>query len=281
MLRALLVTAALAGVASAQPAPPPTPAPVPTPSGDPKVEAKAHFDKGNTHYNLGEFDDAIAEFKTAYQLSSAPGLLFNIAQSYRLKKDYEEASQFYKTYLRLKPDAANRGEVEERIKEMDHLIEEQKANAISPPHGTIPPEGDGGTKPPPIDQKPLEQKPDLKIDRGEHEDGRSLKTAGIATAATGGALLITGLVFGGMASSSASALDKLSPDHGTWSSAQQDKYDAGKRDNTIAIISFVAGGAALATGGALWYLGYHKDSSASVAVVPTHGGTAVAVGWRF
>jgi tetratricopeptide (TPR) repeat protein len=269
VLKSLLFTAALAGVAVAQPAPP----------ADPKIEAKAHFDKGNTHYNLGEFDEAIAEFKTAYELSSAPGLLFNIAQSYRLKKDYEQANQFYKTYLRLKPDAANRAEVEERIKEMEHLIEEQKANAVSPPHGTIPPEGDGGGKP--VDAHPIEPKPELKIDRGEHDDGRSLKTAGIATAATGGALIITGLVFGGMASSAASDLDKLSPDHGTWTTAQQDKYDAGKRDNTIAIISFVAGGAALATGGALWYLGYHKDSSTSVAIVPTRGGTAVAVGWRF
>ena len=76
---------------------------------DPKQkEARDHYEKGITHYNLGEFDEAITEFKQAYAISQAPGLLFNIAQSYRLKKDYAQALYFYKTYVRLQPDAPNK-----------------------------------------------------------------------------------------------------------------------------------------------------------------------------
>src|SRR5262249_10653631 len=41
--------------------------------------AREHYQRGLTHYNLGEFDAAVNEFKQAYALSSAPGLLFNIA----------------------------------------------------------------------------------------------------------------------------------------------------------------------------------------------------------
>ena len=56
-----------------------------------KAEAKVLYDKGINHYNLGEFEAAITDFRAAYAISSAPGLLFNIAQSFRLKKDYEQA----------------------------------------------------------------------------------------------------------------------------------------------------------------------------------------------
>ena len=72
------------------------------------------------------------------------------------------------------------------------------------------------------------------------------------TAGAGAALVITGLVFGRMAKSAEKDLNQLSVDMGTWTSDQQAKYDAGKRDNTIAIVSFIVGGAAIATGGTLW-----------------------------
>ena len=55
--------------------------------------AREHYSKGILHYDLGEIDEAIAEFRQAYAISAAPGLLFNIAQAYRFKKDYEQALQ--------------------------------------------------------------------------------------------------------------------------------------------------------------------------------------------
>ena len=78
-------------------------------------EARELYKKAMTHYELGAFDDAIVEFKRAYELTSAPGLLFNIAQVYRMKKDAEQAVYFYRTYLRLMPDAPNRADVEARL----------------------------------------------------------------------------------------------------------------------------------------------------------------------
>src|SRR5678816_1480353 len=143
MTKTLAIAVLLATtVASAQPASP-TPAPgQPAMTEDEKkAKAKSLYEEGLKHYNLGEYDSAIAAFKSAYAISSAPGLLFNIAQSYRLKKDYEEASNFYLTYLRLKPDAPNRSDVEQRIEEMNKLLEEQKAMARKPPEGTVTPDG--------------------------------------------------------------------------------------------------------------------------------------------
>jgi tetratricopeptide (TPR) repeat protein len=102
-------------------------------------EAREHYTQGMRHFDLGEVDDAIKEFRAAYQISAAPGLLFNIAQAYRTKKDYENALQFYKNYLRLQPRAPNRVDVEARVAEMEKLVEQQAQMEKERPHGVIPP----------------------------------------------------------------------------------------------------------------------------------------------
>src|SRR4051812_30102850 len=76
-----------------------------------KAEAREWYQKGIRHYELGELDLAATELKRAYELNPAPGLLFNLGQVYRLKKEDEQALQFYRTYLRLQPGAANRSMV--------------------------------------------------------------------------------------------------------------------------------------------------------------------------
>jgi tetratricopeptide (TPR) repeat protein len=80
-----------------------------------ELRAQELYRSGNAHYNLAEFDAAIADFKAAYELSAAPGLLFNLAQAARLGHHNEQALHYYKTYLRLRPDATNRADVEAHI----------------------------------------------------------------------------------------------------------------------------------------------------------------------
>jgi tetratricopeptide (TPR) repeat protein len=293
MNKSLVVALLLAASTSAlaQPAPTPPPPQGTPPAGgtdaDKKAEAKAHYEKGLSHYNLGEWDQAIAEFRAAYAISSAPGLLFNIAQSFRLKKDYEQATYFYQTYLRLKPDAPNRADVEDRLKEMEAAIEEQKKMQTKPPIGTVTPEGGTVTTTTtttvsaPTGTSTTtggDGKEPAVTDLGPNQ---SLVTAGYATGGAGVALVLTGIVFGEMARGKEKSLNNLSTNMGTWTPDEQDKYNAGKRDNTIAIISFVAGGAAIATGATLWFLGSKHQKSTSVAVVPTAHGTHVAVGFSF
>lgn len=275
----MLVTAAQPALA--QPAPPqPQPA---TTEDAKKAEAKALYEKGLSHYNLGEFDQAIEAFRKSYALTNAPGLLFNIAQAFRLKKDYEQAVYFYQTYLRLKPDAPNRADVEARIKEMEEAIEEQKKQATKPPVGTMSPEGGTTTTTTTTTTTAAPTGTTTTTDTGEADGAKAqtLITAGYVTGGAGAALLITGAIFGSMAKSAEKDLEKLGSDQGTWTQEQQDKYDAGKRNNTIAIVSFVAGGAALATGATLFIMGQMKKSKTSVAVVPTTQGATFAVGWSF
>lgn len=96
-------------------------------------EAREHYQKGITHYNLGEFEAAILEFKQAYAISNAHGLLFNIAQAYRLGGDAKQGLYFYKTYLRLVPEAPNRADVESRIAELEQALKEQEKAKLQPP----------------------------------------------------------------------------------------------------------------------------------------------------
>jgi tetratricopeptide (TPR) repeat protein len=251
------------------------PAPAPPPSEEKRAAAKALYDKGLSHYNLGEFDEAIKAFKEAYAISQAPGLLFNVAQSYRLKKDYEQATYFYQTYLRLKPDAPNRADVEERLKEMQDAIEEQKKIGNKAPIGTVPPEGTPATLTTPT---PTPTPTETVAPEGVKNE--SLITAGYATGGAGVALVLTGLVFGRLAKNAERDLEKLN-NSGTWTDAHQERYDAGKRNNTIAVISFIAGGAAVATGATLWFLGNQKRPASGVAIDVSKSGTTLAVGWDF
>lgn len=153
------------------------------------AEAREHYQKGITHYNLGEFDQAIDEFKQAYAISGSPGLLFNVAQAYRLKKDYENALYFYRTYLRLQPDASNRPDVEARIIEMEKLLIEQKALDKAKPTGTIPPDDvkqpdatQPDAKQPDVTQ-PDARQPDATQPDAKQPDGRSVAHAGDGHAA--------------------------------------------------------------------------------------------------
>src|SRR5215470_12605929 len=76
--------------------------------------ARKLFQEGSRHYDLAEYDEAIAAFKEAYRLSEVPGLLYNIGQAYRKKgpSGCEQAASFYRSYLRVKPEVEEREEIE-------------------------------------------------------------------------------------------------------------------------------------------------------------------------
>ena len=118
----------------------PAPAPAPAPAVDKDAEAKAHYEKGMKHYNLGEFDQAIEEFKKAYEFKEDPILLYNIGQAHRQKGDLEKAIFFYRRYLDAAPNAANKKDVQQRIKDLEELVKKQREEKDRPPTGVV-----GGT----------------------------------------------------------------------------------------------------------------------------------------
>jgi tetratricopeptide (TPR) repeat protein len=85
---------------------------------DDTAAAKAKYESGVRHFDLSEYDPALADFKDAYRSKPDPALLYNIAQCHRKLGHTNEAITFYQTYLRRAPDARNREEVERRISEL-------------------------------------------------------------------------------------------------------------------------------------------------------------------
>jgi tetratricopeptide (TPR) repeat protein len=99
-----------------------------------KTKAREHFQNGLVHYDLGEFGEALSQFKDAYRMVQDPAFLFNIAQCHRRLGQNVEALEFYRNFLRRSPNAANRGEVEHRIQEIEREI--QSAHPASRPTPT-------------------------------------------------------------------------------------------------------------------------------------------------
>lgn len=96
------------------------------------LRAKKMFDDATRAFNLGEFLTAVNLYRGAYKLKPEPGLLYNIAQAYRLSNDPGNAVFFYRSFLRAAPNTPNRKEVEGRIAKLEAQVNEQKAPPNAP-----------------------------------------------------------------------------------------------------------------------------------------------------
>jgi tetratricopeptide (TPR) repeat protein len=129
-MRLVLLVAVLGGVAGAE---------------EPRdVEAREHFKRGTAFYDAERWQDAVVEYDMAYRLSDRPALLFNIAQAYRMDGQYAAALQAYRSFLKRKPDAANRADVERWIQSLEAFV----ASAQPPP--PPPPVAAPPAPPPPV-----------------------------------------------------------------------------------------------------------------------------------
>jgi tetratricopeptide (TPR) repeat protein len=99
---------------------------VPATASADKEQAKAHYERGKRLYNLSRFEDAVKEYEAAYLEMEDPAFLFNIAQCYRQIGNNDLALRSYRNYLRSAPEAANRKDVENRIKEIEDIVAKDK-----------------------------------------------------------------------------------------------------------------------------------------------------------
>ena len=100
----------------------------PADSADDEV-ARGLFQAGKAAYQAGKYADALTFFEQAHERSGRPALLFNIAQSAERVRQDEKALEMFRAYLTQVPDAANRVEVEARIKQLEQWVAEQNKEA--------------------------------------------------------------------------------------------------------------------------------------------------------
>jgi tetratricopeptide (TPR) repeat protein len=103
-------------------------------SADDVAEAKRLYSSGVRHFDLGEFEAALTDFKEGYRHQDNPAFLYNVAHCYRFLKGHEEdAIKFYKSYLRRMPKASNRTEVEDTIAMLQEVLLTQEKAKRAPP----------------------------------------------------------------------------------------------------------------------------------------------------
>jgi tetratricopeptide (TPR) repeat protein len=219
-----------------------------------KAQAKQHFKQGKALQDAGKYDDAVAEYRAAYDLDQRPEMLFNIAQVYRLGNHKQPAIDYYQQYLAAQPDGPGAREARQWIAELARQIEADRPLPSEPAKPEPPPIVPLSSPPPRSEPEPRA----LTATRSSPQ----LRITGLATAGAGAIALGFGVVFGIKARSAA---DTISNHQGLWTDDERHTFEDGQRANRTMIIGYVAGGALVATGGVLYYLG------ARTHVVPVTG----------
>jgi tetratricopeptide (TPR) repeat protein len=240
---AVIALLALAGPALAQPVDPGR-----------KAEAERRFQAAERLYRDKQYLPAAAEYQAAYDLSGLPGLLYNVAQSYRLGGETAVAAETYRLFLERAPDhslaAVARGHLE--------ALERELAIRVEPAPPAVP--------------APIE----VSARRAPPPRGRGLRAAGLASAGIGLVALGAALHYGIEANQ---ASDAISENDEGWTRSLLDRYDEGQRAETRMFVLSAIGGTALVAGGVLYYLGWRQGRDLSLSASGT--GASITMSGNF
>ena len=267
---------------------------------DDPAAAREHYHRASKLYDLQRYHDAAKEFEAAYEAKGDPAFLYNIGQSYRLAGEAETSVGAYRSYLRRTPKAPNRAEVEERIIEMQTIIDAQKKSRESEPAGMLRP----GQTP---SSTPSDEMGGTAVDRpaahpggasetrapveapksaGQGSDkgtgarpGFGKKVGGAVVMGAGVVAVGIGIALGLQASSASDQLSHPMPGQ-VFDPALEDSF---KTNQAASIGLLVGGGAAVAGGAVLFILGLREGRTAPVSVLPIvgRGHAGAALSFRF
>ena len=234
------------------------------------------FVHGRQLFDAGEFGAARVEFLRAYAAKREPLLLFNIGSTYRREGDVAKALEYYERFLaEAPPEDPLRATAEELVVELRAQIQEEARRAEAEREPPPPP------PPPPVE--PLAPTAGVATDVPPPRPGRTLRIAGIVTAAAGA--LCVGIAFqqGAHAADLESDLQAM-PDGTPWTPETQQLYDDGQNAERNSIIFGITGGVALAAGAGLYFLGRSRaNDSSDLALAPYASATTtgLALAGRF
>jgi tetratricopeptide (TPR) repeat protein len=244
-------------------------------------DAKAQYDRGVAHYQLGNFEAAATALSKSFELERDVDTVFAWAQAERMRNKCDRAIELYEQALSFKMPAANRTAIQQKVSECRAILAQKPTPPVAEPV----------VEPPPVVSKPPELAPVVVEDR-ENPLPDTPPPPPVASAPSSSAwykdpialgLLGTGLVAGGVAVGfelSARSLDKdfdTAPDH-TVADELRDKAESRRN---LARISGGVGGA-LVVGGVVWMM-LHRNTTEKPTVtgwvMPDGGGIAVAGGF--
>jgi hypothetical protein len=210
----------------------------------------------------GDYAKGVAILSELFVDTKNPTYIYNQARCYQQSSRFTEALAHFQEYLRAgkKLSKDEKADAQKHIDECKGLLAGQPSQPpVAPP--TPAPVAAPQSLPPAPGAAPIVAQ--LSNPRPAGESGSGLRTAGIVTAAVGGASLVAGVILNLKVNGMASDIQRV------------DGYTAGKesdRKNYEALgwVSYGVGAACVATGAVLYYLGLRAGSarSTSVALVP-------------
>jgi tetratricopeptide (TPR) repeat protein len=271
---------------------------------DDAATAREHYQRGTSYYDLGKYPEAIKEFEAAYEIKNDPALLYNLAQSNRLAGNSEQALHFYRTYLRYVPQAKNRAEIEDRIKQLDQLVAQKNANQTTPP-SMVPPPGDNAAPPiqttpppppsetPPVQMQPPPGAPPVVADAipmnqpappmlatmppAPANNHHKMILAGEITAAAGAALFLIGAAYGAAAVGAANEVNNEAAMGKAFDPSVQQR---GKNYQSAETALMIVGGLATAAGAGLFFYGRHLAAHESATFTPMASSSGAGMSLR-
>jgi hypothetical protein len=256
---------------------------------DKSKRAASLYDEGKRHFDIGDYTQAITEWKESYLLSGATLLLFNIGQAYRLSGNCAQANRFYLNYKRAESKIANKADLDKGM---------AKCAGVEPATGDEPkveqkvePKPDATQKPvepKPDEQRPVEHKPDdRKVEPkpdamkvvpnapSSQSPGRSLRIAGVIVLGLGVGVEVIALLSALKASDEATAITNSTK--GTvWSTQLQERQTTGQNSVIAGRVFGALGVLPVVVGSVMWAVGIHKGNKKHVDVSIAPNGAQVS-----
>lgn len=105
---------------------------------DASRQARAHFVRGQQHFDAREFEEAVTAFEQAAALVPSADLWYNIARAHEELGHREQAVEYYRRYLRDRVDPPDRARIEAHITELEAAAEAERLAAhAAPTTGTL------------------------------------------------------------------------------------------------------------------------------------------------
>ncbi len=245
------------------------------------------YQRGMAAFRAKEYMAARAEFQRAYDLRPEPIVLFNIAQTYRLAGDEDQALLHYRRFLSESQIAEDlRAEAQRHVTELEGAARARAATRAADAHeGPREPDGTAVTvAEPPVDRpRPTETVGDVARETKVEGSGaasadvvrrRRVPTASWVAFGVGGAGAAGGVVLGILGKRAESDLQR-NPN------ATQADADRVETYETAINVSWGVAVTATVAGAVIYVVAPSYRTDRRLVVAPTDGGWAAALSGRF
>ena len=230
-------------------------------------KARALAIQGRAFHDAGDYGNAIIAFKEAYVMAPSAGLLFNLAQAYRLAGNCDDAALMYRRYVATGPSVEGRTIAEGHLASVERCT--HKASLGIPQ--------DAGA---PVVIKTDRASGSLFATSPQSDRARLEKNVGLGLVIGGGVALGIATYYGFEARNSAADVEKGYAMGAKWKDLA-DVDARGKHAETLAKVFGIGGGVAVAGGVALYLIGRRSEQMAPIAIAPTKQGATVSASWKF